>query len=37
MTRCDLAMFLSGVVVLGADAGSSVTFHKDVLPVLQKN
>jgi hypothetical protein len=37
--RFVLAGLIAGVVALAADASSpaSVTFHKDVLPILQKN
>jgi hypothetical protein len=38
MTRlCVLTMAICAVAVVGTAATPSVTFHKDVLPILQKN
>src|SRR6266849_3782895 len=35
--RFVLAGLMAGAAALAADTSSSVTFHKDVLPILQRN
>jgi hypothetical protein len=37
MTRCLFAALLVVPMLFGADAPAPVTFHKDVLPILQRN